>query len=103
MNFKKFAALLLCAAMLLCFAGCGSAEKPAVVATYNGGELPGGIYVFNQITAINQALSVAGNPYAAQSDQILSQKIDGISGEQWINNLAANMRSKQAGKPTASI
>ena len=94
MNIKKIAALLLSVAMLLCFAGCSS-EKPTVVATYNGGEIPAGLYVFNQVTAINQALAVAGNPYS-QADQILNQKIEGVSGEKWINNLAADMTKYHA-------
>ena len=94
MNIKKFAALLLSVAMLLCLAGCSS-EKPTVVATYNGGEIPAGLYVFNQVTAINQALAVAGNPYS-QADQILNQKIEGVSGEKWITNLAAELTKYHA-------
>ena len=85
---------MLCAAMLLCFAACGSSEKPAVIATYNGGEIPSGLYVFNQVAAINQALAIVGNPYS-QADQILSQKIEGVSAEKWINDLAANMTRYQ--------
>lgn len=85
MNIKKLAAAgvaLSMAAMSL--VGCsGKTSGPA--ATYNGGEIPSGVYIFNQVNAANEAYSKLSDP-TATADSILKQQIDGVTAEEWINN-----------------
>ncbi len=87
MKMRKIAAIVLAAAMaVLSLAGC-STEAPAVVATYDGGEISSGVYIFNQITALNTAYNQLINQYNTGSN-ILNQKIEGVTVEKWVNNNA---------------
>lgn len=82
MTMKKLAALGLALGLAaVSLAGCGS-KAPQIAATYNGGPIPAGVYIFNQVNAMNEAYGKVANPYT----DILSQEIDGVKAEQWINN-----------------
>lgn len=86
MTIKKLAALGLALGMAASLAGCGNKE-PQIAATYNGGSIPAGVYIFNQVNAMNEAYQKVANPYG----DILSQEIDGVKAEQWINNRTAEL------------
>lgn len=87
MTTKKLAALGLALGMAAAsLTGCGS-KAPQVVATYNGGSIPAGVYIFNQVNAMNEAYQKVANPYG----DLLSQEIDGVKAEQWINNRAVDL------------
>ncbi|WMJ83057.1 hypothetical protein ACS3UN_00430 [Oscillospiraceae bacterium LTW-04] len=82
MTIKKLAALGLALGMAaVSLAGCGS-KQAEIAATYKDGSIPAGIYIFNQVNAMNEAYQKVANPYG----DILSQEIDGVKAEQWINN-----------------
>ena len=56
MNTKRFAALVLAAALAVCsVSGCTFGEKTRIAATYSGGEVPAGVYIAHQLTALNEA------------------------------------------------
>lgn len=87
MTMKKLAALGLALGLAaVSLTGCGS-KTPQIAATYNGGSIPAGVYIFNQVNAMNEAYGKVANPYA----DILSQEIDGAKAEQWINNRAVEL------------
>ncbi len=82
MTIKKLTALGMALGMAaVSFTGCGS-KTPETAATYNGGSIPAGVYIFNQFNAMDEAYQKVANPYG----DILTQEIDGVSAEQWINN-----------------
>ena len=88
MKMRKIAAIVLAAAMAaVSLAGCGT-ERPAVAATYNGGEIGAGVYIFNQFIALNNAYAQINNPYMTGTN-MLDQKIDGVTMEDWVVNNAA--------------
>lgn len=87
MTTKKLAALGLALGMAAAsLTGCGS-KTPQIAATYNGGSIHAGVYIFNQVNAMNEAYQKVANPYG----DILSQEIDGVKSEQWINNRTAEL------------
>ncbi len=87
MTIKKLAALGLALGMAaVSLAGCGN-KTPQVAATYNGGSIPAGVYIFHQANAMNEAYQRVENPY----EDILSQEIDDVKAEQWINNRAVEL------------
>lgn len=87
MTIKKLAALGLALSMTaVSFTGCGS-KTPEVAATYQGGSIPAGVYILNQVNALNEAYQKVENPYG----DLLSQEIDGVKTEQWINNRAVEL------------
>jgi len=95
MKIKKIAAILLAAAMtVVSLAGC-STETPANAATYNGGEVAAGVYIFNQISALNAAYAQITNPYMTGTN-VLDQKIDGVTVEQWVIDGAAEATKMHA-------
>ncbi|MFV0496587.1 MAG: hypothetical protein ACK5L0_00240 [Candidatus Fimivivens sp.] len=82
MTIKKLAALgMVLGLTAISLAGCGS-KQAQIAATYKDGSIPAGVYIFNQINAMNEGYQKVANPY----DDILSQEIDGVKAEQWINN-----------------
>ena len=87
MTIKKLAALGLALGMAaVSLTGCGS-KTPQMAATYNGGAIRAGVYIFHQANAMNEAYQKVENPY----EDILSQEIDGVKAEQWINNRAVEL------------
>lgn len=83
MTIKKLAALGVALSMAaVSLAGCGSSGQAEVAATYSGGSIPAGVYIFNQVNAMNEAYQKVANPYG----DILSQEIDGVNAEEWVNN-----------------
>lgn len=88
MSTKRFAALVMAAALAVCaVSGCTLGEKTRIAATYNGGEVPAGVYLYNQVSALNEAYYLVPD----MSKDLLSQQIDGIGAEEWINNRAAEL------------
>ena len=87
MKLKKLAAFLLAAVIAL--GGCAN-KLPDTAATYNGGEVSGGMFVFQQLNAANVAYGLLPNPYM-QIDELLAQPIEGVTAEQWINNYAVDL------------
>ncbi|MDF3004713.1 MAG: PpiC-type peptidyl-prolyl cis-trans isomerase [Oscillospiraceae bacterium] len=87
MIIKKLAALGLALGMAaVSLSGCGS-KSPEIAATYKDGTIPAGVYIFNQVNALNEAYQKVANPYG----DILSQDIDGVKVEQWVNNRAVEL------------
>lgn len=88
MNTKRFAALVLAVALAVCsLSGCTFGANTRTAATYNGGEIPAGIYIYNQMTALNEAYYQVPD----MSKNVLSQEIDGVKATDWINNRAAEL------------
>lgn len=87
MTIKKLAALGVALGMAaVSLAGCGS-KQAEIAATYKDGAIPAGVYILNQINAVNEAYQKVKNPYG----DILPQEIDGVRAEQWINNRTAEL------------
>lgn len=87
MTIKKLAALGMALGMAaVSFTGCGS-KTPEIAATYKDGSIPAGVYIFHQVNALNEAYQKVANPYG----DILSQDIDGVKAEQWVNNRAVEL------------
>ena len=87
MTIKKLAALGIALGMAaVSFTGCGS-KTPEIAATYKDGSIPAGVYIFHQVNALNEAYQKVANPYG----DILSQDIDGVKAEQWVNNRAVEL------------
>jgi hypothetical protein len=85
MTIKRAAALLLAASLMAAaFVGCTFGENTGVAATYSGGEIPAGIYIYHQITALNEAALLTPDPAV----DLLKQQIEGTDAEQWINERA---------------
>ena len=90
MNIKKLAALALAGCIgVMSLAGCG-AKAPQIAASYNGGDIPAGVYITHQINAVNDAFTKLNNPYLTPAE-LLKSEIDGVPAEQWINNRAAEL------------
>lgn len=88
MNTKRFAALVLAAALAVCsVSGCTFGEKTRIAATYSGGEVPAGVYIAHQLTALNEAYYKVPD----MSKNVLEQEIDGAKAADWINNRAAEL------------
>lgn len=82
---KTIAALLsVCAAAAL--VGC-SQSVPQIAATYNGIEIPAGVYITEQVNAMNEASNLA----EGDSSDILKTTVDGTPIEQWVNNRAQEL------------
>lgn len=87
MNLKKSAAALLAICISAAsLAGC-SQSTPQIAATYNGGEIPAGVYITEQVNAMNEATTLA----EGEGSDILKKTIDGVSVEQWVNDRARNL------------
>lgn len=99
MNIKKLAAAVsaLCIGVMS-LAGCG-AKAPQIAASYNGGEIPAGVYITHQINAVNDAYNKLNNPYLTP-EGMLSAEIDGVPAEQWINNRTAELVKSYAAVET---
>ena len=70
MTIKKLAAFGMALGMAaVSFSGCGS-KTPETSATYNGGSIPAGVYIFNQFNAMNEAYQKVANPTAIFSLRI---------------------------------
>lgn len=89
-HLKKIAALLLAAVLVLAMAGCNSdpAVDPATAeevwaAKLGEEELPGGLYNMYLMAGYMEADATIG-----QSDNLLKEKIDGVSAEEYIKNYA---------------
>ncbi len=86
---KKFIAALLCGALTVTAAGCGN--NTATALTIDGEEIRAGIYIYYQMSALNDAATVLGEEqpdldmYAEDFD-ITKQTIEGVNGEEWIKN-----------------
>ncbi len=94
MNTKRFAALVLAAALaVVSLAGCTLGEKTRIAATYNGGEIPAGVYISCQLTALNEAYYKVADPMS----DILKQEIDGVKVTDWVANRAAELTRTFAG------
>ena len=88
MKIKKIAAIVLAAVMAIAsLAGCSTA-RPETAASYNGGSVAAGVYIFNQLTALSDAYSRISNPYLSGIN-VLDQKLDGVTIEQWVIDRAA--------------
>lgn len=87
MTIKKLVALGLALGMAaVSLTGCGG-RQAEIAATYNGGSIPAGVYIWNQINAIDEAYRKVANPYG----DLLSQEIDGVKAEQWVNSRATEL------------
>lgn len=88
MTIKKLASLALALGIAaVSLTGCVSGKETSVAATYNGGEIPAGIYIYYQKVALNEVYQKVENPYG----DILTQEVDGTPVEQWVNNRAAEL------------
>ncbi|HWP50639.1 MAG TPA: hypothetical protein VN626_02970 [Clostridia bacterium] len=87
MTIKKLAAFGMALGMAaISLAGCGR-KQAQIAATYKDGSIPAGVYIYNQVNALNEAYQKVANPYG----EILSQDIDGVKAEQWVNNRATEL------------
>lgn len=85
MNMKKLAAAAMAVCMsVVSLAGC-SGKSPEIAASYNGGDIPAGVYIMHQVNAVNDAYNKLGNPYLS-ADTMLEQEIEGVNAEQWITD-----------------
>ena len=88
MTIKKLAVLALALGIAaVSLTGCVTGKETSVAATYNGGEIPAGVYIFHQVNAINEAYNKVANPY----DDLMSQTVDGVAFEQWVNDRALKL------------
>ncbi|MEG2174700.1 MAG: hypothetical protein RR135_04355 [Oscillospiraceae bacterium] len=82
MKLKRIFALIL-ALVLSALTGC-SGSNARIAATYNGGEVPAGIYIANLLSAENEASYQIPDP----SKPLLKQEIDGKKASDWIKERA---------------
>ncbi len=86
---KKFIAALLCGALTLTAAGCGNTTGTAL--TIDGQEIRAGIYIYYQLSALNDASVILGEEqpdldmYAEDFD-ITTQTVEGVNVEEWVKN-----------------
>ena len=73
MNIKKLAVLALAVCIgVMSLAGCG-AKAPQIAASYNGGDIPAGVYITHQINAVNDAFTKLNNPYLTPAELLKSE------------------------------
>lgn len=81
MKMTKILALLLALCLAVgSLAGCASGQDTAVAATYDGGELPAGVYLYYLVSAYTRSVYQVENPY----DDPLGQTVDGVDASEWI-------------------
>ena len=74
---RTTSAFLALSVLALSLTGCTS--KPAVVATFDQGEIPAGVYILNEHSQYNQYMSYTGNAdlsFKVTEDQTLAQVIE---------------------------
>lgn len=67
-------------ALVLALVGCSTGEKTRVAATYDGGEIPAGVYTYYVISAYNEAHYRVPD-YTAD---VFKQEIDGVKSADWM-------------------
>ncbi len=84
MNVKRLIgaalALILCLSMLM-----GCAYNPKTVLTVDGTQVPCGVYLFEQLEAIQLAIETYGDS-AVSGAAIFDVEIEGVPAREWINN-----------------
>ncbi|MEG1849163.1 MAG: hypothetical protein RR197_01250 [Oscillospiraceae bacterium] len=88
MNRKRTLSLLLALVLTASLLGGCSGKNTTIAATYSGGELPAGIYLYELINASNEAYA------KTNSADFLKKEIDGVKGTEWV--IAQAKRSLQA-------
>ena len=83
MTAKRIATTMLALLLLVISTGC-SASGSNAIATYNGGDLTAGIYIFCQLKASDDA-SIETGIYGTD---LLKEEIDGQNAETWIKERA---------------
>jgi hypothetical protein len=100
MKTKKLIALILSAALILSvavFAGCGTNTRH--IMTFNGEEIPAGIYIINQFYAVNEAQSRFAEEHPdvdmwAEDFKAEDYQIEGVDYIDWVNQRALELTAR---------